>query len=423
MRTVRLRSVVSSPVAKGSHKPRPYLALEHIESGLGRLLKGTILEERIDEQAVGFEREDVLFGKLRPYLQKVHHASVDGSASGELIVLRPEKSVHSRYLYYCALSRPFLEWAEATSYGVKMPRTSWETLGQLQIQLQPLQDQHLIADFLDGETERIEALVEAKRNLIDLLAEKRTSLITHAVTKGLDPSVPMKSSGIPWIGEIPSHWETQRLGVAMRQITNGYVGPTRDILVDSGVRYIQSLHVKEGRIDFHTPYFVTQQWSSEHLRTRLEPGDLLLVQTGDIGQSAVVDSQFAGSQCHALIIMRRRRSVDHPQFFGYVLRSSGVRSAILETRTGALHPHLNVGLVRDVSIPVPPPREQSAIVSVIGSHSESMSNVHRALTTQLDLLSEYRQAVITAAVTGQLNEETLKGRKPADEAMGMEVPS
>lgn len=334
--------------------------------------------------------------------------------------LRPTNETDSRYLCY---SLAAMYWAGINTRSIKQT-TGIQNLDSNSYMAEPwafpgLHGQGLIADFLDQETHRIDALVDAKRRLRSRLAEKATAVITHGVTRGMDFSRQMRFvGGLPPL-EIPDHWEAQRLAVAMKQITNGYVGPTRDILVDNGVRYVQSLHIKEGRIDFHTPYYVSEQWAAARSRTRLRQGDLLLVQTGDIGQSAVVTREFDGAQCHALIIMRRRRSHDEPRYFGYALRSSAVRSAILKTATGALHPHLNVGLVRDVRVPVPPADEQRAIVSWIDRKLDAIDSARKAIDSQLDLLTEFRRALITQAVTGQLDEATLKGDKRVDEAVGV----
>ena len=96
-----------------------------------------------------------------------------------------------------------------------------------------------------------------------------------------------------WLGEVPEHWEIRKISSICTKITNGYVGPTRDILVDDGVRYLQSLHIKGNRIKFDDPYFVTDAWSKEHHKSILETGDVLIVQTGDIGQVSVVTDEFA----------------------------------------------------------------------------------------------------------------------------------
>ncbi|MFZ4683385.1 MAG: hypothetical protein ACOYMS_12840, partial [Terrimicrobiaceae bacterium] len=104
-----------------------------------------------------------------------------------------------------------------------------------------------------------------------------------------------------WLGEIPTGWQAVQLARLNTKLTNGFVGPTRDILREEGVRYLQSLHIKGGRIVFDTPYFVSDKWSADHSKSVLKTGDALIVQTGDIGQVATVTDEFAGCNCHALI--------------------------------------------------------------------------------------------------------------------------
>ena len=111
-----------------------------------------------------------------------------------------------------------------------------------------------------------------------------------------------KSSGVEWLGEIPQEWEALRLSRINTKLTNGFVGPTRDILEEEGIRYLQSLHIKNGRIVFDSPYFVSEEWSDKHKKSVLHTGDILIVQTGDIGQVAAVTDEFSGCNCHALII-------------------------------------------------------------------------------------------------------------------------
>ena len=126
----RLKGYVSNPVEPGGEDSQPFVALEYIESGTGRLLPGTELQEKSDATAVAHQRGDVRFGKLRPYLAKSLLMDAPGIGSGELLVLRPRPdALDSRFLWYLTLSKPFLEWAEVTSYGVKMPRTNWTLLG------------------------------------------------------------------------------------------------------------------------------------------------------------------------------------------------------------------------------------------------------------------------------------------------------
>src|SRR5947207_2125400 len=109
-----------------------------------------------------------------------------------------------------------------------------------------------------------------------------------------------------WLSEMPVGWESIQLARLNTKLTNGFVGPTRDILREGGVRYLQSLHIKGGKIIFDNPYFVSERWSAAHKKSVLKTGDVLIVQTGDIGQVAGVTDEFADCNCHALIIVRSK---------------------------------------------------------------------------------------------------------------------
>ncbi|WDA39601.1 restriction endonuclease subunit S [Erythrobacter sp. BLCC-B19] len=267
----------------------------------------------------------------------------------------------------------------------------------------PIEEQTAIAAFLDKETAKIDALVAEQERLIELLKEKRQAVISHAVIKGLNPDAPMKDSGIEWLGEIPVHWEVRSIGSVSTKITNGYVGPTRDILVDDGVRYLQSLHIKRNRINFHSPYYVTEDWSQQHAKSILKAGDVLIVQTGDIGQVAVVPPEFAGCNCHALIIVSPTDGWLQGEWLAWVLNSPYGLNSLLAIQTGALHPHLNCGNVKDVAIPLPPMDEQSELVEHIEHQTRDFDRLIDEAQSAITLLQERRAALISAAVTGKID--------------------
>lgn len=264
-------------------------------------------------------------------------------------------------------------------------------------------EQQTVVAHLDRETTRIDGLIEKKTRFIELLREKRQALITHTVTKGLDPNVKMKDSGVDWLGEVPEHWEVRSVSSVSTKITNGYVGPTRDILVEGGVRYLQSLHIKGNQIKFDVPYFVTQEWSNQHQKSILETGDVLIVQTGDIGQVTVVTDEFAGCNCHALIIVAPERSIVAGEWVSWVFNSSYGYHKLLSIQTGAMHPHLNCGNVKDVLLPVPPLHEQREIVQRIEQEALRVTALVGKTEHSILLLKERRSALITAAVTGQID--------------------
>nr|WP_256376829.1 restriction endonuclease subunit S [Novosphingobium sp. BW1] len=289
------------------------------------------------------------------------------------------------------------------SSGGGQPNINQEKIRAFPIPLPPLPEQATIVAFLDRETAKIDALVEEQRRLIELLKEKRQAVISHAVTKGLDPTVPMKDSGVEWLGQVPAHWEVRRIGSVSAKITNGYVGPTRDILVDQGVRYLQSLHIKRNKISFHSPYYVQQDWSEAHAKSILEAGDVLIVQTGDIGQVAVVPEQYAGCNCHALIIVSPIRAELDGSWLAWVLNGDFGFHSLLSIQTGALHPHLNCGNVKDLHVPLPPLQEQAEIVEYVVEQAEKLDALIAQAEAMVLVLQERRAALISAAVTGKID--------------------
>ncbi len=268
----------------------------------------------------------------------------------------------------------------------------------------PLPEQTQIAAFLDRETAKIDALVAEQRRLMALLKEKRQAVISHAVTRGLNPDAPMKPSGIEWLGEVPEHWETRTIAKASTKITNGFVGPTRDILVEVGTPYVQATHIKNGCVNFDDGYFVRPNWSEEHSKSILCEGDVLIVQTGaGTGDIGLVSENEVGYNCHALIIVASDRTLLNGTYLSAVLQSTYGQEKLTSIETGAMHPHLNCGEVKFVEIPLPPLDEQSDIVSYINKAADQFDTLTTEAQRAIDLLQERRTALISAAVTGQID--------------------
>lgn len=358
-----------------------------------------------------FREDDVVVAKITPCFENGKRAIMRGLSGGfgfgttELIVARPIKErITTDFLGRITSSTAFRALGEAEMYGAGgQKRVPDDFVRDFRVALPDLHEQDLICRFLDRETAKIDALVEEQERLIALLKEKRQAVISHAVTKGLDPSVPMKDSGVEWLGEVPGHWEVRKLSSITDKITNGYVGPTRDILVDEGVRYLQSLHIKRNKIKFDQPYYVTEEWSQEHKKSVLHEGDVLIVQTGDIGQVAVVPKEFEDCNCHALIVTSPIRSILGGDWLSWVLCSNYGLHTLLSIQTGALHPHLNCGNVKDIFIPVPPLDEQKSTISKLTRETGSIDHLVEEAGRGVALLRERRSALISAAVTGQID--------------------
>ena len=318
--------------------------------------------------------------------------------AGYLVRFRPSREVDPRFIAYWTETPAFLDQVEVGKVRSTIDNFSASKYANLRLSVPELTRQRRIADYLDAETSRIEALIETKQAVIGLLRERLDGLFAVALDKrGFEWGATLDD---PSLKPLPVGWRVGHLSVILDQLTNGYVGPTRDLLVDEGVRYIQSLHIKEGVIDFdRRPFYVPEKWHQERPRIHLRPSDVLIVQTGDIGQVAVVPPDFGVASCHALQIARVRQSIVTGEYLAAYLRSPFGRQSLLSRATGALHPHLEAG-IRDVPVVIPPLPEQHRIVSEIAAETQRVESASTLLREQIGLLTEHRTAVITAVVSG-----------------------
>ena len=307
----------------------------------------------------------------------------------------------TRFLLYVMKAVKNSGWIDILCNKATIAHFTAEKVKALELPLPAATEQRRIAAYLDAATGKIDRLVALRRRQMELLQEQRAALIQQAVTRGLDPNVPRKKSIIPWVNQIPKHWKELRIAVAVTKNTNGFVGPTRDILVQDGVRYLQSLHLKSGEIRFDKPYYVTEEWSRAHSKSILQEGDVLVVQTGDIGQVAAVPEEFEGCNCHALIILRMRRAYGCGQYLALLFNAHLGKNALIRETTGALLPHLECGKIRDIRLPFPPPEEQDSILAFVQKENHRFDRLLSAYSRQIELLGEYRAALIHEAVTGQ----------------------
>ena len=185
----------------------PKVALENIESGTGRYIK---TESDFMGEGVEFIPNDILFGKLRPYLAKVYKADFRGQSVGDIYVFRGKESQDADYLKFLMLSHPFISVVDGSTYGAKMPRANWDFISQMILPNPPLSEQRIIASYLDDKVSQIDAVITEKEKMVEDLQNYRKSVISEAVTRGLNPDAPMKDSGIEWIGMIPEHWKISK---------------------------------------------------------------------------------------------------------------------------------------------------------------------------------------------------------------------
>lgn len=381
---------------------RRAIALENVESWSGRYLE---TGGEFDGDGVSFEFGDLLFGKLRPYLAKVFLADFSGEAVGDFHVLRPDRILAPRFAQYQMLQREFISIVDGSTFGSKMPRASWEAVGEMSFVVPPTDEQALIASFLDRETAKIDELIVEQEKLLTLLAEKRQATISHAVTRGLDPSASMKDSGIPWLGEIPAHWKVFPLKRDLTFLTSGSRGWAEHYAVE-GALFLRIGNLTRNSIDLDLRDIqrVAPPEGSEGERTRVKPGDVLFSITAFLGSVAVVPEDLeAGyvSQHVALARLHVERLL--PKWVAYVTLSRIGTTYLASQGYGGTKVQLSLDDIACLPVTAPPLSEQQATLALLEQELKTFESFRTDCETAIGLLRERRSALIAAAVTGKFD--------------------
>lgn len=266
----------------------------------------------------------------------------------------------------------------------------------------PHAEQVQIAAFLDRETAKIDALIAEQEKLLALLAEKRQATISHAVTRGLDPNAPMKDSGIAWLGEVPAHWPVVRLKNAVPHVTVGIVVEPSRHYVDEGVPALRSLNVSGGEILMENLVYISQASNEKLSKSKLHAGDLVVVRSGKAGAAAVVPPELDGCNCIDLIIIRKPLSGSE-QFLNWYLASDAALRQFEGDSEGAIQKHYNIGTAANLTLPWPSLEEQVEIAQYLDGQVRAIGKIQELTESSLNLLKERRSALISAAVTGQID--------------------
>jgi len=337
-------------------------------------------------------------------------SSLDGVCSPVYIVLKPKKAVtESRFSFRIFENREFQSYAQSFGNGILAHRAAinWDILKNIKVGIPSKTEQISILSFLDRETDRIDALIEKKQRQIELLKEKRQAIITQVVTRGLDPDVPMKDSGVEWLGKVPEHWKVNKLRWLLVGSPKNGVSP--QISHGEGVPTFSISAVRDRRVNIHEHLKYADIKPEDAVPYLVRKGDILLLRgNGNIsyvGQCGIVDS-VPPKGCIYPDILIRVKPLQHvcPEFLVYSLSSHGVRRQIEDfSKTAAGIWKISGGSVSSLKIVLPPLDEQQAIVKWLNSELNKINLIISKAEESVLLLSERRSALITAAVTGQID--------------------
>jgi len=348
---------------------------------------------------------DLVTNKMKAWQGSIAISAWRGIVSPAYHVYEPHHRKVDRFLHYLFRSSPYVCGYGQSSKGIRV--NQWDLDPELfvwtSVLLPTEEEQQAIADFLDHETAKIDALVERKKRLVELLQEKRTALITHAVTKGLDPDVPMRDSGIEWLGQIPAHWKATRLKRAASRIADcPHETPT--YTPDGEYFVIRTADVSLGRLDLTDAFRVNEEEFLQRVRRlRLAKGDIVYGREGERwGFAASVPEHPTCCLGQRMMQFRTGESF-HPRFLMWHINAACVYQQGAIDTAGATSPHVNVETIRNYSLVQPAFNEQQAIASYLDRETARIDTLIAKVGEAIERLKEYRTALISAAVTGKID--------------------
>jgi len=381
-----------------------YVALEHVESWTGRLREPGP-DVMFDSQVKRFRVDDVLFGKLRPYLAKVTRPMREGVCVGEFLVLRPKGvGLRSAFLEQLLRSKPVIDAIDASTFGAKMPRAEWQFVGNMRLPWPPVAEQIAIVRFLAYADQRIRRYIRAKQKLIRLLEEEKQAIIHRAVTRGLDTNVRLKPSGLKWLGDVPAHWSIRRTKALFRLRTEKsgerHGLELLSIYTHIGVRPRKDLEERGNKASTTDDYW------------HVKRGDIivnkLLAWMGAIGVS-----NFEGVTSPAYDILMPIEELV-PEFYHHLFRTKLYLQQFKQRSRGIMDMRLRLYFDQLGQIPlvVPPFEEQSSIVAYCAEATSNLERTVGNVQRQVALLREYRTHLVADVVTGKLDVREVVARLP-----------
>ncbi|WP_137910641.1 restriction endonuclease subunit S [Ralstonia sp. 3PA37C10] len=350
---------------------------------------------------------DIIVSTVRTYLRAI--ASVISPPENLIVstgfaVLRPLSSLLPSFAAYMAGSRYVIEDVIARSTGVSYPAINASDLVRIRVAVPPMSEQSAIATYLDRETTKIDTLIAKQEKLIELLQEKRQVVISHAVTKGLDPTVPMKPSGVEWLGDVPEHWNKMALRFACELLRDGtHLPPPR---VDKGVPLLSVRNIQDGRFTtLDDDSFISEEDYSDLCRSfTVQEGDVLLAVVGaTLGKVAIVEPMPRFHIQRSLAVLRAASGVMTSEYLAYFLRSSEFQ-ATLWSRVGfSAQPGIYLGVIGGFNCPVPSIEEQKGIAARLNLECAKIDTIIAKAQQAIELQKEHRTALISAAVTGKID--------------------
>ena len=350
---------------------------------------------------------DLVINKMKAWQGSIAISELRGIVSPAYYIYQPKAEYHSKYIHFLIRSAYYIQSYKNYSKGIRVNQWDLESeaFTHIDLLLPSLDEQQKIVAFLDTETTRIDNLIAKQEKLIELLEEQRKSIISHAVTKGLNPNAPMKDSGVEWLGEVPEHWMTPSSKHLLEiPITDGpHETPN---FVDDGVPFISAEAISKGKIDFDKKRgYITPELNaiySKKYSPKIE--DIYMVKSGaTTGKVAMVETTETFNIWSPLAVFRCNKNKVLPKFLLAVFNSSHFYDALVLNWSYGTQQNIGMGVLSNIEIPCPPLKEQAEIIQHLDAQNTKFDKLINTQSQLIEKLKEYRSTIISHAVTGKID--------------------
>ncbi|ENK7137694.1 restriction endonuclease subunit S [Enterobacter roggenkampii] len=385
-----------------------YVDIGSVNSSQGITKTETMLLSKAPSRARRLVKDgDVIISTVRTYLEAISpiiNPPDNMVVSTGFAVIRPSIGLNHAFAAYCLRASGFIKEVVARSVGVSYPAINASDLVNIPVPNMPLTEQLRIANFLDHETAKIDNLIEKQQQLIELLKEKRQAVISHAVTKGLNPDVQMKDSGVEWLGDVPAHWEVKRIK-HFGKVIGGFAFKSTDF-TDEGYPVIKISNVSHLSFDWGDSSFLPPSFSFTHKEYLAPNGALVFAMTRPVisgGIKVTLLDDDSAPLVNQRVGFMMVRSKNMARYILISTQSSAFLAHYVNNMTVTNQPNISSEGIESIYLPVPPMNEISRILLYVDRMNESYNQLIDKALLQVSLLQERRTALISAAVTGKID--------------------
>lgn len=384
---------------------RDYPALSVTKQGIVPQLESAAKTDNGDNRKL-IKKNDFVINSRSDRRGSCGISEYEGSCSLINIVLAPKNNMVNQYYNYLFKTELFADEFYKWGNGIvdDLWSTKWSSMKNIMVPFPPLEEQRIIADYLDTKCTQIDTIIAKEQSVIEKLEEYKRAIITNAVVKGLDLTVEMVDSGIEWIDSIPNHWKIKRLIFsAYIRARLGWKGLKADEYTSEGHPFLSAVNIQNDKLVWEDLNFINDNRYDESPEIQLELGDLLLVKDGaGIGKCAVVDQlPYGTATTNSSLGVITPYPELNSMYLYYFFESAIFQNYISRIKNGMGVPHLTQGNLKNIMVVIPPYCEQEAIVAYLDKKCSNLDSIILKKQSLINKLIEYKQSLIYEVVTGK----------------------